>query len=273
MSFKKNNVRGIFFDLQKPSDYVNHDILISKLEFYGITGVIFQLIKTYLQGRYQRVVLNNNYFSSISEWGKITHGVSQGSILGSLLFLLYINDLPHSINKNNKIVLFTDDTSLIISNPDLINFRDDVNKILQHIHEWFNANLISLNWEKTHFMHFASKNNFFSNFDIIYKGKKLTTVDSIKFLGLTLDSSLSWEKHVKAIVSKLSAATYAMRIVQSFMFLDSLQLIYYSYFHSLLTYGIIFWGKTHHSNAIFKMQKRIIRIMVGIRNRDFCRVL
>jgi hypothetical protein len=185
---------GIFFDLQKAFDCVNHDILLNKLECYEITGGYFQLIETYLQGRYQRVVLNNNYFTSISDWGEITHGVTQGSILGPLLFLLYINDLPHSINKNNQIVLFNDDTSLIISNPDPINFRDDVNKILQHIHEWFNANLISLNWEKSHFMHFTTKNNFFSNFDIIYKDKKLTTVDSIKFLGLTLDNSLSWKK-------------------------------------------------------------------------------
>ena len=148
----------------------------------------------YLQGRYQRVALNNNYSTSISDWDEITHGVPQGSVLGPLLFLLYINDLPHSINKNNKIVLFADDTSLIISNPDPISFRDDVNKILQHIHEWFNANLISLNRDKTHFMHFTTKNNFFSNFDITYTDKKLTTVDSIQFLGLTLDNSLSWEK-------------------------------------------------------------------------------
>jgi len=126
----------------------------------------------------------NNYFISISGWGEITHGVPQGSILGPLFFLLYINDLPHSINKNNKIVLFADDTSLIISNPDLIKFRNDANKILQHIQECFNANLISLNWEKTHFMHFTTKNNSSSNFDIIYKDKKLITDGSITFLGL-----------------------------------------------------------------------------------------
>jgi hypothetical protein len=179
--------------------------------------------------------------------------------------------LPHSINKNNKIVIFADDTVLIISNPDPINFRDDVTKILQHICEWFNANLISLNWEKTHIMHFTTKNNFFSNFDIIYKDKKLTTVDSIKFLGLTLDNSLSWKKGIEAIVHKFSTATFAIRVVQSFLSLDSLKLIYYSYFHSILTYGIIFWGNTHYSNAIFKMQKRIIRIMMGIRNRGSCK--
>jgi len=227
-----------------------------------------QLIKTYLQYRYQRFVLNNNCSTSTSDWGEVTHGVPQVSILGPFLFLLYINDLPHSINKNNKIVLFADDTSLIISNPDPIKFRDDANKILQHIQEWFNANLIYLNWKKTHFMHFTTKNNPFNTFDIIYKDKKLTTVDSIKFLGLTLDNLLSWKKHIEAIVPKLSAATFAMRSVQPFLSLDSLKLIYYSYFHSILTYGIIFWGDTPHSNVIFRMQKRIVRIMVGVRNRD-----
>jgi hypothetical protein len=77
-------------------------------------------------------------------------------------------------------------------------------------------------------MHFTTKNNLSSDFDVIYKGKKLTTVDSIKFLGLTLDNSLSWEKHIEAIVPKLSAATFAMRVVQSFLSLDSLKLTYYS---------------------------------------------
>jgi hypothetical protein len=134
---KKNDAGGIFVNLQKAFDSINHDIVLNKLEFYGITGGFFQLIKTYLQDRYQTVVLNNIHFTSISDWGEITHGVPQGSILGPLLkFLLYVNDLPHSINKNNKIVLFADDTSLIISNPDPINFRDDVNEILQHIHKF-----------------------------------------------------------------------------------------------------------------------------------------
>jgi len=271
MNLKKNNVRGIFLDLQKAFDCVNHDILLNKLSFYGITGGFFQLIKNNLQQRYQRVFLNNNFSTYISDCGEGTHGVPQGSILGPLLFLLYINDLPHSINKNNKIVLFADDTSLIISNPDPIKFRDDANKILQYIQEWFNANLISLNWKKTHFMHFTTKNNPNNTFDIIHKDKKLTTVDGIKFLGLTLDNSLSWKKHIEAIVPKLSAATFAMRIVQPLLSLDSLKLIYYSYFHSILTYGIIFWGNTPHINAIFRMQKRIVRIMVGVRNRDSCR--
>jgi hypothetical protein len=157
---KKNIVGGIFLDLQKAFDCVNHDILLNKLNSYGVTGGFFKLIKTFLQNRYQRVVLNNNYSNSVSEWGKITHGVPQGSILGPLLFLLYINDLPSQTDNNNKIVLFADDTSLNISNLDPINFRNDANKILKHIQKWFNTNLISLNWEKTRFMYFLTKKLF-----------------------------------------------------------------------------------------------------------------
>jgi hypothetical protein len=124
---KKNNLGGIFLDLQKVFDCVNHDVLLNKLNSYGVTGGFFKLIKTYLQNRYQRVVLNNNYSTSVSDWGKVTHGVSQRSVLGRLLFLLYINNLPSSTNYSNKSILFADDTSLIISNPDPINFRNSAN--------------------------------------------------------------------------------------------------------------------------------------------------
>jgi hypothetical protein len=107
-------------------------------------------------------------------------------------------------------------------------------------------------------MLFTTKNNSFSNFDITYKDKKLTTADSIKFLGLTLDNSLSWKKHIEAIVPKLSAATFAMRAVQPFLSLDSFKLIYYSYFHSMLTYGIRVWGNTPTVMIFSELQRKLL---------------
>jgi len=126
-------VEGIFCNVQKAFDCVNHNILLSKLEFYGITGITYKLLKSYLKGRYQRVVLSNYSSSSCSNWGEITHGVPHRSILDPLLFLLYINDLPHITNDNSKIILFADDTSMIITNPNPLNFEKNVNKIIQDI--------------------------------------------------------------------------------------------------------------------------------------------
>jgi hypothetical protein len=111
-------VGGLFRDLQKAFDYVNHEILISKLKFYGISGIANRLIKSYLLSRYQRVIITDNNLNKISSrWEEVKYGVPQGSILGPLLFLLYINDFPKTISEMSNPTLFADDTSIIIANP------------------------------------------------------------------------------------------------------------------------------------------------------------
>jgi hypothetical protein len=145
----KMMVGGIFCDSQKAFDCVNHSILLTKLKFYGITRKTHKLIESYLKGRYQRVVLNNNSQDLYTNWGEITRGVPQGSILGPLLFLLYINDLPQIANENSKIILYADDTSLIIANPNPTNFGNNINKILQDINRWFDTFIIIKSGEDT----------------------------------------------------------------------------------------------------------------------------
>jgi hypothetical protein len=119
-----NNLKigGIYCDLQKAFDCVNHEILLNKLEFYGIQGKFKTLIESYLTGRYQKVTPNTNTTTnSSSKWELINNGVPQGSILGPLFFLFYINDLPKIITKNNSIVLFADDTSLLITDSNKLD--------------------------------------------------------------------------------------------------------------------------------------------------------
>jgi hypothetical protein len=217
-------LRGIFCDLQKAFDCVNHNILQTKLEFYGITGITYKLTKAYLQGRYQRVVLNNHSSSSCLNWGEITHGVPQESILAPLPFLLYINDLPQIINNNSKIVLFADDTSMIITNPNPSNFvKKSVNKFIQDTNEWFNTNLLSLNLDKTHFIQFVTKNSSSIDFNITHGNKKIANAYNTKFLGLTLDNTLSWRTHIDTIIPKLSSASFALRVVKTFLSQGSLK--------------------------------------------------
>lgn len=267
----KMMVGGIFCDLRKAFDCINHNILLTKLEYYGIRGIALKLIKSYLEGRYQKVILENNQHVSSSNWGIIKHGVPQGSILGPLLFLFYINDLPKSIKSNAEAVLFADDTSIIVKSLNPTTFGNTINKVFQDINKWFTVNMLSLNAEKTQFMQFVTKINSLLQIDIIHENKKIANVFNTKFLGLTLDNSFSWKTHIDTVIPKLSSACYTIRILKPFLSQKSLKMVYYSYFHSIMTYGLIFWGNTSHSKIIFRMQKKAIRNIMGIKNKESCR--
>jgi len=143
-----------------------------------------------------------------------------------------------------KLILFADDTCIIITNPSPSKFKEDINSIIDNINDLFRGNSLSLNFDKTYFLQSRHKNSYEINIKISCDNKLIKVVKNTKFLGLDIDSSLSWKNHIDQMMIKLSRACYAIRYVKHFMFQDTLRTIYISYFHSILSYGIIFLGNS-----------------------------
>ena len=201
-------IGGIFCDLEKAFDCVNHKILLTKLEFYGITGNHYKLFESYLMDRYQRTILcNENGNFTTSTWSKVEHGVPQGSIFGPLLFLIFISDLPKFINDQSIPILFADDTNILVSHPNILVFYKTINTVFQTLNDWFKHNLLSLNLTKlTLLILYLKKNQLVK--DTEYDNKSTSAVTYTKFLGLTVNCLLTWTDHIDLLAKKLSSTCY-----------------------------------------------------------------
>ena len=196
-------VGGIFCDLTKAFDYVDHDILLEKLEYYGIKGSAHNLITLYLKDRYQRVVIRNKTSTThYSEWNKVARGVPQGSVLGPLFFLIYINDLPGTTNQISSPTLFADDTNIICMHYDTNSLREIIEEIIMKINKWFQLNSLILNFNKTKIIQFTTKTNLETLSYINHEHKHSVNSQSTSFLGLILDKTLSWQLHIEKICAK-----------------------------------------------------------------------
>ena len=196
----KEIVSGIFIDLEKAFDTVNHSILCNKLNYYGFRGKFNDLIKSYLINRKQFVSING-YDSTKQD---IICGVPQGSTLGPLLFLLYINDLKNSL-KFDKASHFADDTCLAYSNKNPKTIESNLNYDLKNLTQWLRANRLSLNVDKTKLLIFKSKYNKNQYEYMIIKllGVRLEPSTTVKYLGIHIDHNLSWDYHIKEMNAKL----------------------------------------------------------------------
>ena len=194
---------GIFLDLSKAFDIVNHEILLYKLSYYGVRGVQLQWFQSYLKCRYQYTVFNNYSSDRIL----VQHGVPQGSILGPLLFLIYVTDIKSS--DKFEFTMYADDTTLFYSQPDPTNLEFNVNSELTKVSKWFKASKLIINKKKSNSMVFCNNNmkNLTNELDgLIFSidSTPLLKVNVVNFLGIHIERNLKWDVHINHIVGKTS---------------------------------------------------------------------
>ena len=231
---------------------------MTKLNHYGICGVSNDWFKSYLSNRNQYVSING-FDSGLAA---INCGIPQGSVLGPLLFLLSINDFNHTI-KFCKVHHFADDTNLLCMSNSIKKLNKLVNADLKHLVHWLYANKISLNVKKTEMVIFKSKQKKFEG-DLKIKlcGKRLYPTESVKYLGVKIDTNLNWEHHVNDLSIELNRANALLFKMRKYVSLRILRSIYFAIFDSYLSYCCLVWAQNSSTNQqIVIVQKKAVRII------------
>lgn len=254
---------SVFIDLKKAFDTCNISILVKKLEHYGFRGISSKWFSSYLNERTQYVEINGEK-SSLKE---ITHGVPQGSVLGPILFLLYINDLPNAIEIFSS--LFADDTIFVNSNKDLKTLEESTNIQLERAKIWFQSNKLSLNISKTKYIVFRTNRmaNVNPEFKITIGDREVERIGndcnlkSFKFVGVHLDENMSWEHHINHVINKISSSNYALNQLKKFVPISIRKTIYNSLVKPHIEYAITCWGnsKCEGMKRLVTKQKQAIR--------------
>ena len=246
----------VFLDLRKAFDTINHKILLQKLSFYGIRGVALKLFESYLESRSQYCIVN----CTKSTKKLITCGVPQGSVLGPLLFLVYVNDI--NLVSNFKINLFADDSCLSLSNKSAVNLEKNVNNELNKIDLWLKTNKLSLNIEKTSYIIFTNR-KLQHNFKITIGSATIKRQSQTKYLGIILDEHLTWTPHIQMLQKKMASAVWALSRLRNVASTKTLRTVYFGLVHSKLQYCISCWGASPPSKLlkVKSLQKRALRVI------------
>ena len=226
---------GIYLDLSKAFDTVDHNIMLHKLEYYGIRGAPLDWFKSYLNDRKQYTQLNNNK----SELKHIRYGVPQGSVLGPLLFLVYINDIIHAVKPEDKLRLFADDSNIFVTAQTADELKENMIAALQGLFHWFGANKLTINVDKTAYTIFTKHKQIPSNLNNVKIGQHtIKRVHSVKYLGIILDDKLNWKDHIEELMKSLNKITKAFQIIKNYIPTKNKIVLYHAHIYSRIQYGI-----------------------------------
>ena len=248
----------LLIDFSKAFDMVDHKNLLQKLGRYGIRGKALLWLTSYLSNREQYVSINGKD----STRAKIKHGVPQGSILGPLLFIIYINDIPN-ISKVAKFILYADDANIIITGESMTDIKNNLSVLSQNLVAWVNFNGLALNLKKTKYMIFSRKRNL-ENIEVIMSNTKIEQKSEARFLGVIVDEKLNWAKHISALKSKMTKYLGIMYKLKFIIPLKARLLIYQSFVQSHLNFCSSVWGFAAKSNIdqLLTVQKKAVRTVM-----------
>ena len=254
---QKKSTVGVFIDLSKAFDTLNHEMLLKKMERYGIRGCILEWFKSYLSNRKMRVKCTSPTTGQMeySTYHDLDYGTPQGSCLGPLLFLIYINDLNHVVDYCS-IILFADDTTMLQGHRNMKYLKWMIEEDLRHMADWFKANLLTINVSKTECILFPwSNQKAQTKFELDFNGTTIHTSDYVKFLGLWIDYLLNWKTHVSNLIMKIKQNTHLLKTGNKFLTKSSKKLVYYAHIYSHICYGLVIWGNMLDQTTMNKIQK------------------
>ena len=250
----------LLIDFSKAFDMVEHSILLKKLINVGIRGNAYKWFESYLSGRKQFVSSNNCESDSLA----LTYGVPQGSILGPLLFIIYINDLPN-VSNLARFILYADDANILITGVTTDEVIAKTNKVIQVLCDWVDCNRLLLNLKKTHYMIFSRSRRVIPDFNLKIDNVAIKRETETKFLGVIIDDGLTWKKHIVTMKTKMSRYLGVMYRLRTQIPLKARLLIFHSFIQSHLNYCSLVWGFAAEStiNSLFCRQKAGIRAVMS----------
>ena len=261
---KKQYTVGLFIDLKKAFDTIDHVKLLEKMCKYGVRGVAHSWLCSYLSNRWQYVSLDK----TDSELLKVKCGVPQGSVLGPKLFILYLNDLC-MVSKSLNSILFADDTNFFCSGINLNEIVTTVENEMKQVKKWFDVNKLSLNASKTKYMIFANR-EISNEVKLRIEDTEIERVLEMKFLGVIIDHKLSWKMHIKHVQSKISKSIAILYKMRDLLNYHALYIVYCSIVVPYLTYCLEIWGNAYqtYTHPIIILQKRAVRVITKSKHRE-----